>query len=92
MAAQARQFLAGQDWDRAKSEIYNIYNREQPRRCSVTHQVTLLMTLLAHPPAPASRPGVWWRRVPKGCFSAVAKECASVPPLRPQWEMSTPPL
>lgn len=45
VAAQARRFLANQDWDRAKSEIYNIYNRDavaQQRRCIVSHQVTLL--------------------------------------------------
>ncbi len=92
MAAQVRQFLAGQDWARAKSEIYNIYNREQQRRCIVTHQVTLWMTLLAHPPAPASRAVVLWRRVLKGCFSAVSKECDRVHPLQHQWGLSAPPL
>ena len=92
MAAQAKRFLAGQDWHRAKTDIYNIYNREQLRRCVVTHQVTLWMTLLAHPPAPPSRPAARWRRVLKGCFSAVSKECDRVHPLQRQWELSTSPF
>lgn len=42
---QARRFLQTQNWERAKREIYSIYNRDtraQQRRCIVSNQVTLL--------------------------------------------------
>ena len=92
MAAQARRFLASQDWNRAKSEIYNIYNRDsvaQQRRCIVSHQVTPLADPI-HPSSLAHDSAC--RGIFLGCCSILCSTDDGLQMIQHHRGVSTPPV